>query len=379
MEWKAATRKLFAGFVLLGLAAGCTDSGAPPENAEPPVRGLKTVLIKESEHTTVRRYPSVLQPAEVTTLSFEVPGRLKAVNLNVGQRVEAGDVIAGIDTMSLQLQLESAQAALRQAESSTRNAGEDFERKEELFKKGVTTKAAADQARTAMEMSAAQVVQARKQVETAESNLGKAVLRAPFAGIINTVQVESFANVAQGALVATLYAADTFEAAFSVSFEIVNQLTVGKKSVVRLADNPGIALPAHVSELGSRADTVSSFPVVVTLEEVDPSMKAGMAFEITLEFPVPRGQGFILPLTVLPFEGRIKARSDQSEPSSVEIFVFDPPTGTVRRRAIRVGGVRENALIAVDGLQPGDRVASAGVSFLREGQKVKLLPDDGGN
>ena len=63
----------------------------------------------------------------------------------------------------------------------------------------------------------------------------------------------------------------------------------------------------------------------------------------------------------------------------MEIFVFDPPTGTVRRRAIRVGGVRENALIAVDGLQPGDRVASAGVSFLREGQKVKLLPDDGGN
>lgn len=336
MEWKAATRKLFAGFVLLGLAAGCTDSGAPPENAEPPVRGLKTVSIKESEHTTVRRYPSVLQPAEVTTLSFEVPGRLKAVNLNVGQRVEAGDVIAGIDTMSLQLQLESAQAALRQAESSARNAGEDFERKEELFKKGVTTKAAADQARTAMEMSAAQVVQARKQVETAESNLGKAVLRAPFAGIINTVQVESFANVAQGAPVATLYAADTFEAAFSVSFEIVNQLTVGKKSVVRLADNPGIALPAHVSELGSRADTVSSFPVVVTLEEVDPSMKAGMAVEITLEFPVPRGQGFILPLTVLPFEGRIKARSDQSEPSSMEILSSIP-------RQARSGVVRSGS------------------------------------
>ena len=187
-----------------------------------------------------------------------------------------------------------------------------------------------------MGMSAAQVAQARKQVETAESNLGKAVLRAPFAGIINTVQVESFANVAQGAPVATLYAADTFEAAFSVSFEIVNQLTVGKKSVVRLADNPGIALPAHVSELGSRADTVSSFPVVVTLEEVDPSMKVGMAVEITLEFPVPRGQGFILPLTVLPFEGRIEARSDQSEPSSMEILSSIP-------RQARSGVVRSGS------------------------------------
>lgn len=371
--------KTIAGLLISVLLAACSDSGSPPADAEPAVRGLKTVLIKESEETTARRYPSVLQPAEVTTLSFEVSGRLKAVDLDVGQRVEAGDVIAEIDTRSLQLQLESAQAALQQAESSARNAREDFERKEELFKKGVTTKAAVDQARTAMETSAAQVAQAKKQVETAEENLGKAVLTAPFAGIINTVQVESFANVAAGSPVVTIYQADTFEAAFSVSFEIVNQLAVGKKASIRLADSPEITLPAHVSELGSRADTVSSFPVVVTLEEVDPSMKAGMAVEITLEFPVPRGRGYTLPLSVMPFEGQLNVPRDQAQPGEVEIFVFDPPTSTVKRRKIKVGGVRENSIIAVDGLELGERVASAGVSFLRDGMKVKLLPDDSGN
>ncbi len=369
-------RNLFACAILLGFIAGCSDSGDQKANTEPPVRGLKTILIKESEATTARRYPSVLQPSEVTTLSFEVSGRLKEVGLNVGQRVEAGDTIAEIDKTSLQLQLESAQAALQQAQSSARNAKEDFERKNELLKKGVTTKAAVDQARTAMETTAAQVAQAQKQVETAESNLGKAVLKAPFTGIINTVQVESFSNVAAGAPVITLYAADTFEAAFSVSFEIVNQLTVGKKATIRLADSPDIVLSAHVSELGSRADTVSSFPVVVTLEEIDPSMKAGMAVEITLEFPVPRGQGYTLPLSVLPFEGQIKPPNGNNEPAEVEIFVYDPPTSTVKRRGIKVGGVRENTLIAVDGLELGERVASAGVSFLRDGQKVKLLPDD---
>ena len=40
-----------------------------------------------------------------------------------------------------------------------------------------------------------------------------------------------------------------------------------------------------------------------------------------------------------------------------------------------VGGVRENKIIIIDGLELGERVASAGVSFLREGQKVKLLSD----
>ncbi|MEX0343438.1 MAG: efflux RND transporter periplasmic adaptor subunit [Rhizobiaceae bacterium] len=371
-------RMIFSVILLLTFISGCSDSGTVAEDTEPPVRGLKTVLIKESEETTARRYPSVLQPAEVTTLSFEVSGRLKEVSLDVGQRVEVGDLIAEIDTTSLQLQLESAQAALQQAQSSARNAKEDFERKEELFKKGVTTKAAVDQARTAMETSAAQVDQAQKQVETAESNLGKAELKAPFSGIINTVQVESFANVAAGSPVITLYAADTFEAAFSVSFDVVNQLAVGKKATIRLADSPDIVLQSFVSELGSRADTVSSFPVVVTLEEVDPSMKAGMAVEITLEFPVPRGQGYTLPLSVLPFEGQIKPPNGNNEPAEVDIFVFDPPTSTVMRRTIKVGGVRENSLIAVDGLELGERVASAGVSFLRDGLKVKLLPDDEG-
>ena len=372
-------KRLSALFLVAVFLLGCSDDSADGNGSESPVRGLKTILITELEVTTARRYPSVLQPAEVTTLSFEVSGRLKDVNLDVGQRVMAGDVIAEIDTRSLQLQLESAQAALQQAESSARNAREEFERKDELFKKGVTTKAAVDQARTAMESTAAQVAQAQKQVETAENNLDKAVLNAPFDGIVNTVQVESFANVAAGSPVVTIYAADTFEAAFSVSFDVVSQLAVGKKASIRLADSPDIILPAHVSELGSRADTVSSFPVVVTLEDVDPSMKAGMAVEITLEFPVPRGQGYPLPLSVLPFEGQIKPPNDQGDPASVEIFVFDPPTSTVKRRAIKVGGVRENSLIAVDGLELGERVASAGVSFLRDGQKVNLLPDDNGN
>lgn len=364
--------------LLSTFVAACSDN-APPDDGEPPVRGLKTVLVEDSEQTTVRRYPSVLQPASVTTLSFEVSGRLKEVNLDVGQRVEAGDTIAELDTVSLQLQLDSARAALEQAEANARNAREDFERKNELFEKGVTTKAAVDQARASMDATAAQVEQAAKQVETAEQNLDKAVLTAPFAGIINTVQVQSFANVAAGAPVVTIYTADTFEASFSVSFDIVNRLAVGKKAIVRLADNPQIVLGAHVSELGSRADTVSSFPVVIELEETDPSMKAGMAVEITLEFPVPSGEGFILPLSVLPFEGQIKVPRDESEPGKVAVFVYDPPTSTVKRRTIEIGGIRENALIAVSGLEVGERVASAGVSFLREGQKVKLLADDSGN
>ena len=374
MRFTDLISKLMVVGILSVLVACQAESN--PEPSEPPVRGLKTFEIKDVEETTVRRFPSVLQPSAISTLSFEVSGRLKEVALDVGQQVKQGEVLAELDPRSLELQVESAQAAVDQAASNAKNAEEDFKRKDDLLKKGVTTKAAADQARTAAETSRAQLIQAQRSLDTARENLTKATLRAPFDGILNSVDVESFTNVAAGAPVATLYQADGFETSFSVSFDVVNRLAVGKKAEVRLADNPSVVLQGHLKEVGARADTVSSFPVVVAVDETNPSIKAGMAVEISMEFTVPKGKGFAVPISVLPFEGQIDPPRNPSDPGNTEVFVYDPESGTVKKRKITVAGVRENSLIVIEGLELGDQVAAAGVSFLQDGQKVKLLSTD---
>ncbi len=366
-------RLLLMSTMCLVLAA-CSDS-EPTAETEAPVRGLKTVLIKEVEQTTTRRYPSVIQPGSISTLSFEVAGRLQEVSLDVGQLIKQDEVIAALDTRSLELQVESAKAALFEARSLAKNAAEDAERKAELLEKKIVSQAVADQSRTDAETSAARVVQAERSLETAEENLDKAELMAPFDGIVNSVEVQSFSNVAAGTPVATVYAAESFETNFSVSFDVVSRLAVGKKVKIRLADSPEIVLNGHISELGARADTVSSFPVVAKLDETDPSIKAGMAVEISIEFTVPSGEGFTLPLSVLPFDGELDPPRNPSDPGKTQVFVYNPDSSTVSRRDVLVGGVRENSIIIIDGVELGERVASAGVSFLREGQKVKLLPD----
>ena len=184
---------------LVGLVvSGCGEDDSRTGQIEPIVRGVKTCLVEDIEQTTVRHYPSVLQPSSTSTLSFEVSGRLEQFKLDVGQRVKEGDVIATIDPKSLQIQVDNANAALRQAESTARNAEEDYQRKAKLVDQGVVTKSDADKSKTNMETSASQVVQARKQLENAREDLGRAVLTAPFSGIVNSVDVESFANVTAG-------------------------------------------------------------------------------------------------------------------------------------------------------------------------------------
>jgi RND family efflux transporter MFP subunit len=355
------------------LLIACKDDVT--ENETVPVRGLKTVLIKDTERTTVRRFPSVLQPSSISALSFEVAGKLEEVTLKVGQHVKKGQMIAEIDPTSLELKLDNSKAAVDLARATFKKASDNLARQEKLLSKGSVTAVSVDNARTDAATTAAQLVQAEKSLASAAEDLTKAVLVAPYDGIINTMDVESFATIASGTPIATIYAANAFEVSFSVNFEIVSLLAVGKRAKVKLADNPTIVLDAVVSELGSRADTVSSFPVVVALTDSDPSIKAGMAVEVSLEFQLPNGLGFTLPLSAAIKEGQIKSKGKRTDPSPMGVYVYDPETSTVIKRQVQVAGVRENSLLIVEGLTAGERVASAGVSFLRDGLKVKLLPD----
>lgn len=357
------------------LLTACGEDENASSAGQEAIRGLKTVLVEDQQQTTSRRFPSVLQPAEVTTLSFETAGKLGSVDLSVGQTFNEGDVLAQLDRTALTLQLDASKATAEQARINAENAASTFERLNTLLERGVTTKAQVDDARANMQATAAQFAQTQKQAESAEENLSKTDLMAPYDGIINSVEVESFANTSLGAPIATIYKADSFEASFSVSYTVSQRLVVGKAVSVRLADNPDVVLPGIISELGSRADTVSSFPLVISLSETRPELKAGMAIEVSIEFAVPTGNGFLLPLTVLPLDGQLDPDAGPENPTGTTVFVFDEATSTVKKRDITIGGVRENQLIIIDGLVIGDRVASAGTSFLRDGQKVVLLTD----
>lgn len=357
-------------WILTGLVValgGCREEDVTQEQV---IRGLKTHLIEDVERNTTRRFPAVLEPAELNVLAFEVGGKLGEVSLNVGQQLKAGDLVARLDPTSLELQVENAQAGVDQARSSANNAAETLARQEELFERGSTTKVAVDDARTASETAAASLVQAQKALESAQEDLEKSELLAPFDGVVNSVEAQSYATVAAGAAIATVYAPEDFEVSFSVNFDTVNQLVVGTTARVRLADRPDVELGAVVSEIGSRADAVSSFPIVLKLSEVADFLKAGMAVEAAIDFPLEQATGYAVPLSAAIKDGK---GGSPGEEGSLGIFVYDPDTSTVKRRQVTVGGIRENSLVVVDGLSPGDRVASAGVTFLKEGQEVKLL------
>lgn len=350
--------------------AACSD--APTEQKEAPKRGLRTIIVEATDPITFREYPSVLEPADTTELSFETNGQLARVDLEVGQRVKRGDTLMSLDPTSLDLQVQSSKSALDQALSQAENARKDYERKQELFKGGNTSASALDQSRTDMESGTAQAQQARKQYELALENRTKAELKAPFDGVISDVNANSFQTLNAGQRVANIYQESGFEISFTVAYEVVNRMETGQEVEVRLADKPGQVYSGFVKELGSRAEQVSAFPVVIAFNTEDNSLKAGLAAEVKVNLPIEGATtGVLIPISAMG--GEILEHS--ATVRGGHVFVYDENTSTVTRRQVMVSGIRNNNLYVSQGLQPGERVATAGVPFLREGQTVQLLPD----
>ena len=359
------------------LSACFPDEEAPPD--PPPVRGLVTMLVHEVEDTTVRRYPGVLEPGEVNVLSFEVGGRLGRLALDVGQRVRQGELLAELDVEQFETRIENRIAAVEESEATLQRAEDDLARSQVLLDRGAGTVVTRDEDRTAVAQARAQLAQAETDLASAREDLADSKLYAPFDGIIDSVEADSFATVSAGETILTLYEQTDYEVSFSVSFDVVERLVVGTPATVRLSDDPGTVLAAVVSELGERAGTVSSFPVVVRLEELTPLLRAGMAVEVAFEFELPSADGYLIPMTAAIPGVEVPEEASPNAVVDLEVYVFDEATSTVQRRQVTMAGIRGNQFLIIDGLLPGERVATKGVAFLREGMEVTLLPDREGS
>src|SRR5258705_1062665 len=95
---ESLSRFAICAILVFGLQ-GCSEK--KQEATEQPVRGLRAYKVAAKAESRVRRFPSVLQPADVSSLSFEIGGEMEAGTLTVRQKVQLGGVFAEIDPRSL--------------------------------------------------------------------------------------------------------------------------------------------------------------------------------------------------------------------------------------------------------------------------------------
>lgn len=364
------TRRLTPSIVLAAVAlilTGCSTP-EPDEPSTPRVRTVQTQPVRPLAEVTARQFSGTLRAPLETNLSFRVPGQVTAVHVDVGSRVQAGDVIARLDAADYRLEVEAAAAAYRQARAAAENARAELRRIKALYADDNASLSAYDRARTTFETTQNRAQAAQRQVELARKRLGYTELTAPAAGSIADKRVEAGENVAVGQPVMRLTSGQRLEVQVQVPEDQVTQIQVGQRARVHASLVPDEGVPATVTEVAAApGGQRPTYPVVVTLDAPASTLRSGMTARVAFD----RGE---TPGLVVP------AEAVSQDDAGRFVYVVAPDTagtrahagGRIERRAVQTRALTSHGLVVTDGLQPGDRVVTAGIAHVRDGDPVRI-------
>nr|MBA3449255.1 efflux RND transporter periplasmic adaptor subunit [Pseudaminobacter sp.] len=229
--------KLAALAVLVGFAAwmgtgefSSVGSAAPekqekPTEAEQPKAPLRVVAVVTPPrvmHARAIRISGQTEADKRAVLATRAGGIIAELPVKQGDRIKAGDLVLRLDEEENTAAVEMATQLLTQREAEQAAS-------ERLVKSGNSPKLQADIARSA-------VAAAKSQLETAQAELDRTEVRAPFDGIIDRVPVELGSAIMQGAEVATILNLDPIVARGEVSERDLRYLKIGDDADVRLVN-----------------------------------------------------------------------------------------------------------------------------------------------
>jgi len=354
-------------------------------------------------------------------LAFLVSGVLASLPVKEGQVVAKGAVIAQLRTdefearlTTLRGQLDQSratlrsleagerpeeqrrrEAALRAAEARLANARIESERATNLARAGARPRAEADRAQTAYRVAQEEEQSARQELEMgtvgreediearrgevrglegrvveAKLQLDDCTLRAPYDGVVAQRLVEERQNVRAMEPVVRFQDVEELDIVVDVP-ETVMVADIRTADIVQMVAEvsgaPGIQFPVTIREIAKEADpTTQTFRVRAAMEAPkNVQILPGMTATVTVTFHRASilGNQLLVPVSAVmtPAGGR-----------GPVVWVVGPAQ-TVSPRPVKVGAVTGGRIEIVDGLQPGDRIVVAGVTQLREGQKVRDL------
>ncbi len=336
----------------------------PPPLVEQ-IRAIKTITVTEIASGQTRKYSGVTQATDRSALSFQVAGNVKTVKVKLGDRVKKGQLLAALDKKRYKLDVQAAQAGVQRAKAGQNEKKLHYARQKKLFDKTWVSKAALDQAIASYESAKSEVNYATSKLNLAKRDLANTVLVAPFSGVIANRKVDPHVEVRAGQKLFEINAEGALEIAFDIPETTVSRIAIGMPVAVSFSTDKACRCQGRITEIGSVAGTANAFPVKAGLIDPPASILAGMTAELTIVLEEAETEAaYLVPLAAL---------APGKEPGSGFVFVYDPATSAVRRTPVKGSGATDNMIAITQGVKAGDIIAVAGVSFLTDKQKVKLL------
>ncbi|MDY0106735.1 MAG: efflux RND transporter periplasmic adaptor subunit [Giesbergeria sp.] len=337
------------------LLAACSPAPPPPE----PLRAVKLLTVGVEALRAEQEYAGEVRARVESRLGFRVAGKLVQRNVELGQRVQAGQVLAQLDPQDYQLAAAAARAQVSAAQTQADLAAAEFKRFSALKDQNFISGAELERREASLKAAQATLAQARAQASAQGNQAGYTRLVTDVAGVVTGIEAEPGQVVAAGTPVVRIAQDGPRDVVFAVPEDKVAQIKAGQPVAVRTWSG-GAPLQARVREVSASADPATrTYGVKAGIEgaEVPP---LGSTVHVTPGgLGLAGGQAIKLPTTALRQEGQATA-----------VWVYEPDTGTVRSQVVQIATADGNEAVVAAGLEPGMQVVSAGVHVLTPGQKV---------
>ena len=287
------------------------------------------------------------------------------MEVDIGDHVTKGQMLAALDPEPYQLEVDAVQAELVKVQANVTNTKAEFDRQKRVFEQGAGAKSDLDAAEYNYKAARSAVNVQIARLDLANRNLRKTKLLSPYDGAIAWRSIQPHEEVKVGQKVFEINAKGTMEVQLAVPESTIDQIHIDGPATITFPTLPGDSAKGRISFIGSAAVKAGAFPVKVVLIDPNKDVKPGMTAEANLFIKdANREAGYLVPLqAILP----------ASEENQGYAFVYDPQTSTVKKTRVRSRGMENKKAIVSEGLAAGDVIAVAGVSFLADGMKVKLM------
>ncbi len=354
---------LFAATLLLG---GCAEEQAPEKEIIRPVRAAK---VADPGQLKGRKWPGRASATQEVELSFRVAGPLITLPVNIGDVVKQGDIVARIDPRDFEVNVRNIQGQVERAQATLRRASSDLARLEKIYKEdpGATSEAAIDRARQIRDSARAEVHSIKASVTSAKDQLAYTYLKAPFDGIVVTKYVENFEDVRAKAPVMRILDDSRIEMVINIPESLIALAPNIEKVWAEFDPFPGVEIEGSIKEVGTEAsETTRTYPVTLIMDQPENvKILPGMAGKAWGQI---KDRADISAIQV-----PISATFTETEGGKTYVWIIDEGSSAVSRRAVETGELVDVGIEINSGLEPGEWVATAGVHFLEEGQKVRIL------
>jgi membrane fusion protein (multidrug efflux system) len=351
--------------ILLSLALLCTAltvTGCFKKEEKAVKEKVVNVRIMVVEKRSLKPFVEsvgTLKSDEEVMISSEIDGILKVLKVQEGSIVSKGILLAQINDTDYRLELNRAEAALRQMDASLANAKVEFERKEALYKEALVTRQQYDDIFARRLLAEGEVDRARGTLDLAKEKLAKTRINAPMAGVIKEKKVTSGDYIRNGTPLLVLVRNNPIKLSFTVTEKDVARLKTGQECVFKVDSFPGREFQGKLSviypNLEERTRSLQAEALVPNPQMI---LKPGLFARVTL-YTGAAGDKVLVPITALLYEN-----------NKVKVFVVD--AGQAKERFVQVGSKYGEFMEIVEGLKGGEQLVVVGQNNLAEGVKVNV-------